>query len=234
VFTKSAPYYDALYAWKDYPKEVRRLDAVIRSRVPDAQTLLDVACGTGKHLDLLRDRYRVEGSDLDPQFLAIARDRVPGVPLHQGDMRDFDLGRRFDVVTCLFSSIGYARGREELHRAIGAMARHLSPEGLVVVEPWFTAEAWLVGHVHALFVDRPDLKIVRMNRSDREGDVAVMDMHYLVATPQDGVHHFTERHELTLFSCEDYLEAFLAAGLDVGYDPKGLMSRGLYLGLSHA
>jgi SAM-dependent methyltransferase len=122
---------------------------VIRSRVPDARTLLDVACGTGRHLELLSDGYRVEGLDLDAQLLAVARERLPSVPLHSGDMRDFELGRRFDVVTCLFSSIGYVRDDDELDRAIAAMARHLSPGGLMVVEPWFTPEMWNVGQLHA-------------------------------------------------------------------------------------
>lgn len=49
VFTKSAAFYDALYSWKDYQGEVEKLTAVIRSRVPDARSLLDVACGTDRH-----------------------------------------------------------------------------------------------------------------------------------------------------------------------------------------
>lgn len=104
VFTKSAAFYDALYSWKDYQGEVEKLTAVIRSCVPDARTLLDVACGTGRDLELLSDGYRFEGLDLDAQLLAVARERLPSVPLHSGDMRDFELGRRFDVVTCLLPS----------------------------------------------------------------------------------------------------------------------------------
>jgi predicted TPR repeat methyltransferase len=65
MFRRSQRIYDAIYAWKDYPTEAERIDAAIRERRPDATTLLDVACGTGKHLELLRDRYRVEGVDLD-------------------------------------------------------------------------------------------------------------------------------------------------------------------------
>lgn len=234
MFTRSAAFYDALYSWKDYQAEVEKLTAVIGSRVPDARTLLDVACGTGKHLELLRERYRVEGLDLDAQLLAVARGRLPNVPLHSGDMRHFDLGRRFDVVTCLFSSIGYVRDHAELDRAIEVMARHLSPGGLLVVEPWLAPEMWNVGQLHALFVDEPEFKIVRMHRSDREGDVAIMDMNYMVATPGDGVRCFSERHEMTLFHREQYLDAFRAAALDVEFDPDGLMGRGLYLGLRRA
>jgi len=60
--------------------------------------------------------------------------------------------------------------------------------------------------------------------------VSVIDFHYLVATPE-GIEHFTECHELGLFSHDEYLGAFVASGLEVVYDPRGLMGRGLYVGL---
>src|SRR3990170_3440462 len=112
MFRKTARFYDAIYSWKDYRTEVDRLDRLIRDRNLTARTLLDVACGTGKHLELLRDGYEVEGLDLDPEMLAIARERLPGVTLHEGDMTSFDLGKRFDVVACLFSSVAYSRTPE--------------------------------------------------------------------------------------------------------------------------
>jgi ubiquinone/menaquinone biosynthesis C-methylase UbiE len=108
MFSRSADLYDALYAtFKDYADEAARLRELIG---PDARTLLDVACGTGAHLELLREHYEVVGLDLDPELLAIARGRLPGVELVEGDMTGFDLGRRFDAVACLFSSIGTPGG----------------------------------------------------------------------------------------------------------------------------
>lgn len=68
-----------------------------------------------------------------------------------------------------------------------------------------------------------------MNVARAEGGTAVLDFHYLVATPR-GVEYFTERHDLALFPHEAYLEAFRASGLDVTYDPEGLIGRGLYIG----
>src|SRR6476620_1453307 len=108
MFTKSARIYDALYAWKDYAVEAQRLRDIIQGRgLSDGATLLDVACGTGAHIAHLKQYYLVEGLDLDPVLLEVARERNPEIVFHQGDMAHFKLGRRFDVVTCLFSSIGY-------------------------------------------------------------------------------------------------------------------------------
>jgi SAM-dependent methyltransferase len=230
VFRKSQRLYDAIYSFKDYPAEVATLREIIRERLPGATSLLDVACGTGKHLELLREDFEIEGVDLDPEMIRLAWERLgPEVPLHVGDMAEFDLGRTFDVVACLFSSIGYARTDSGLRATLANLARHAAPDGLVIVEPWFSPEAWQPGHVAANFVDQDDLKVARMSLSSPLTDPLKMTFHYLVATPE-GVEHFTEEHAVGMFTHQQYVAAFEAAGLEVDHDPKGLMDRGLFIG----
>lgn len=230
MYERSARIYDAIYVSKDYSSEAARIHALIQEHVPGAAALLDVACGTGRHLEHLAAHYRVEGLDRQPELLEIARERNPDVPLHLGDMIEFDLGRRFDAVTCLFSSIGYVRTVDNLHRAIAAMSRQLVSPGVLIVEPWITPDAWKPEGVHASFVDEPGLKIARINVSETEGSLSVMDMHHLVGTPQR-VEYFVERHEMGLFTPEEYARAFEAAELEVLHDPEGLTGRGLFLGI---
>jgi SAM-dependent methyltransferase len=231
MFSRSARIYDAVYSWKDYPREAELVHELVQARKPGAETLLDVACGTGAHLAELRRRYRCEGLDRNADLLAVARERLPDLPLHEGDMRDFDLGRRFDAVTCLFSSIGYMLTVPDLDAAVAAMARHLEPGGVLVVEPWLRPEAVVTPHVGAVFVDEPELKIARVNTIEVDGRRSSFEFHFLVGTP-DGVQHFTEPHELRLFTHEEYLAAFNAAGLAAEHDEEGLMGRGLYTGVA--
>ena len=232
MFSRSARIYDAIYASiRDYQREAAQLDALIQARRPGAKSLLDVACGTGVHLHHLAGRYEVEGLDLDPEMLAVARERLPDATFHQGDMASFDLGKRFDAVVCMFSSIGYVKTEEWLRDAIASMARHLEPGGVLVVEPWLTPDAWSDRHVGAVFVDEPELKIARVNVAEREGTISSFEFQYLVGTP-DGVEHFSERHELGLFTVEQQLEAFRAAGLEAEHDPEGPMGRGLYVAVA--
>jgi SAM-dependent methyltransferase len=228
MFSRSARIYDAIYgSIRDYQHEAAELDRLIQERRAGARTLLDVACGTGAHLEHLNG-YEAEGLDLAPEMLEVARKRLPGVLLHEADMVAFDLGRRFDAVVCMFSSIGYVRTEERLRSAIAAMARHLEAGGVLVVEPWLTPEAWMDRHVGAVFVDEPELKIARINAAERKGNVSAFEFEYLVGTPE-GVEHFTERHELGLFTVEEYLAAFRASGLEADHDPEGPMGRGLYV-----
>jgi SAM-dependent methyltransferase len=229
MFTKSAAYYDLIYASKDYAAESAIIHELLNSRRHRVgNRLLDVACGTGKHLTQLRHYYLVEGIDLDEGgVLGIARRRLPDVPFYVGDMVDFDLGRTFDMVTCLFSSIGYTRTLERMRQAVANMARHTAPGGVLIVEPWFAPGEFIDGKPTARFVDEPDIKIARMNVGAVEGTISVLDFHYMVATAS-GIETFHERHELGLFTREEYHAAFTDAGMQVEYDPRGL-GRGLYI-----
>ena len=232
MFTKSARYYDAIYGKKNYAGEAAKLRTVIAGAIQrEARTLLDVACGTGRHLAELKADFAIEGADLNDELLALARARLPGISLHHVDMRNFDLGKTFDVVTCLFSAIGYLTTRDDLSAAICAMARHVAPGGLLIVEPWFTPDKWTVsGKPNVMFANEPDIKIARMSMSAREGGVSIVDLHFLVGLPE-GISYFTEQHRFGLFTIEEQTAAFAAAGLEVSHDPGGLMGRGLYIGL---
>ncbi|ULQ52433.1 class I SAM-dependent DNA methyltransferase [Flavihumibacter fluvii] len=230
MFTKTAAYYDALYHFVDYKTICEKLRDLVSENLPEAKTLLDVGCGTGKHLSFLKDSYAAEGLDIDGALLEIAKENCPGVTFHEGDMRSFQLGKKFDVVTCLFSSIGYVKTNTALNDSIRAMAKHLNPGGLLVVEPWIWPENYWLDRITANFVDQPELKIAWMYTSKKEGNVSVFDIHYMVGTPR-GVDEFTERHEMGLWTDAQYKAAFESAGIEnVEFIRTDYFRRGMYYG----
>ncbi len=232
TYSLAAHYYDLLYAWKDYTAEAKRIRELVEERRPRARSLLDVACGTGQHLARLRAWYEVEGLDAEPRLLEVARHRLPDVRLHEEDMRDFALDRRFDVVTCLFSSIGYMLSTADLGRAVRTMAGHLTAGGVLLVEPWLSAEEFDPDHIGGPTIGQGErVTVVRMNSSRVEGRLSLMEFHYLVGRP-GSVEHITESHALALYSADEYHDALVAAGLRVEHDPHGLMGRGLWIGVS--
>jgi ubiquinone/menaquinone biosynthesis C-methylase UbiE len=232
MFLKSAQFYDLFYHGKDYASEARTLQALIRAhKQSEGKALLDVACGTGHHLQFLKRLYQAEGLDLNDELLELARERNPDVPFHHGDMIDFELNKQFDVILCLFSAIGYTRTRDNLNAAVQTMCRHLSPGGVLIVEPWFDKESYYAGMAHMALVDEPPIKACRMNVSRIEDGLSIIEFHYLVAVEGEDVSHFTERHELGLFSKEDHMQAFRNSGLHVSYDHEGLIGRGLCIGV---
>lgn len=233
MFTNTATYYDEIYASmkKDYAGEAAKANKFIQKhKKTNGRKLLDIACGTGAHANYLNQNYDVEGIDLDTKMIAVAKSKYSSIKFQYGDMVNFSFHRKFDVITCLFSSIGYVRTKSRLQKAVKNMADHLSQGGVLLVEPWFSQDQWTVGRVNLVSINHDDLKIVRMSRSSRRGSISIIEFQYLIGTSKKIVHS-TERHELGLFSEKDYLDAFHSAGLKTVYDSKGLNGRGLYLGV---
>jgi len=232
MFTNSVDMYDLIYAaqGKDYAHEAQRIvEIATQRRKSPGLSLLDVACGTGEHLKhLARSFDEIEGLDLDPVMVERCRQKVPGATVHQGDMSDFNLKRQFDVVICLFSSIGYVATVERLEQTIRNLALHTRPGGIVLIEPWIFPENVKTGLIHATYVDQPDLKIARMAISKTDSRMSRIEFHYMKGTPA-GVENFTERHDLGLFERSEYESAFQNAEFEVEFIENELTNRGLFV-----
>jgi SAM-dependent methyltransferase len=229
AYARSAGFYDLIYGQKPYADEAAQVHAVIQAHLRSGgNALLDVGCGSGNHLAHLRRDYRCDGVDLDAGLLAIARERYPDSAFHQGDMADFDLGRRYDALVCLFSAIGYVKTVGRLGQAMRTFARHLLPGGVAVVEPWLTPDAFIPGNVRVDTPEGPGLKVARMTHSGMRDGISVLTFSYLIGRAE-GIERFEEHHELGLFTREQMMDALRGAGLEVvEHDPHGLTGRGLY------
>jgi SAM-dependent methyltransferase len=228
MFSETADFYDLLYSFKNYSEEAKKIKDLIRREHPGARTILDVACGTAEHAKLLIDDFNVDGIDLDPRFIEIAQAKVPAGRFSVADMRSFELSRRYDVVQCLFSSIGYLLTPQDILSAFRCFRRHLNPGGIILIEPWLTPDAYKTGRPHMLVAERPDIKICRMNSCQLEGNVSILHFHYLICTAK-GVRHCEEIHRLAMFTVEQLTGFFREAGLAATFDPVGLFGRGLFI-----
>jgi SAM-dependent methyltransferase len=235
-YALEARFYDALYEdrGRDVGREVAMVEAVLADLDVAPRSVLDVACGTGAHLEVWARRgLDVAGSDLVPEMLAVARERLPdGTPLVEADFRSLDLGRTFDLVTCMFSAIGHA-GREGVDAAIAAMARHVAPGGALVIEPWLTPDRVRPGgmrDVVAAWVG--DAVMSRVARSWLEGDDLLLEFGWTTATP-DGIDFHAETLAMPLLTQDRYVAGVAATGLDASWvDEHGWgAKRGLVVGV---
>jgi SAM-dependent methyltransferase len=227
-FTSSAALYDSIYEFKNYAQEAARLSSLIDQLTPDARTILDVACGTGEHAQFLKAHFVIDGIDINEDYLRAARLKNTAGKYVRADMFDFDLGRTYDVVTCLFSAIGIAGTFERLERAISRMAYHVKPGGTLIVEPWFTPDQWRANPM-ILEGALAEGRVYRFSIGSREGPLSALLYNYLCCTSA-GIEYYNELIELGLFTRDEMVWAFESAGIQPSYDPAGLMGRGLYVG----
>ena len=173
------------------------------------------------------------GVELNPEMLRIARRRLgPGASLHRGDMRHFRLKARFDVVTCLFSAMGYMETRQDRDRALANFYRHLVPGGVALEEGWVLptrSKGTAVGL--DTYKDR-DIAIARVSSSWREGDHSIVEFQYLFAERGMRFHHFAERERKPLVGAREMLGSFHRAGFRGRVLLRGpYRNRGLYVGI---
>jgi SAM-dependent methyltransferase len=227
---RSADLYEAVFAVDDHDSQVRYLTHLVDDLAPHARALLDVACGTGWHLERFRERFDVAGTDRSEAMLAHARRRLPDTELLAADMREFAFGRSFDVVTCLSSSIAWMPDLEGLERAVANMARHTNPGGVVIVEPWKDPVDEPLGQLPwTRTVHADDRIICLLETTTLRGHRWHEETHYLIGS-SDGVDHVVERAAFSAFTKRDLRQAFERADLKATYDPVGPLGRGLWIG----
>jgi ubiquinone/menaquinone biosynthesis C-methylase UbiE len=132
-------WYAAVYPHRDAAEAEGVVRTLARSRSLEGLRVLDLGCGTGRHLPpLARTGARPTGLDLSPALLAEASrlraDAGGRWPLVRADFRCLPFrDRSFEGLTSFFTSFGYF-GDEEDRRGLREAARVLAPGGFHLLD----------------------------------------------------------------------------------------------------
>jgi len=107
------------------------LSPLIREELPQADTWLDLCCGTGSLARLTSGSgFDTTGVDISKHQIKRARQNVPSARFIVGDVRQLALDRKFHVVTCMFDSLNYLMTKSDLLKAFRTAKRHLVQGGI--------------------------------------------------------------------------------------------------------
>ncbi len=137
--------YLELYAHRDAGEAARHVAFVERVFAGESpRAVLDLACGAGRHTEVLRERgIRTVGVDLSLTLLA----QPPVLPRVAGDMGQLPFAAAsFDWVLNFFTSFGYFETERANFRVLEEMVRVLRPDGRFLVD-LFNRERVLAGLV---------------------------------------------------------------------------------------
>lgn len=216
MYSELAAYYDRIYWWKDYKAEVDFLCRLFREKNLTVRRILEVACGTGSHTELLAERgYEVTGLDISGPLLSVARAKVKRkASFVHGDMRRLgdSVESGYDAVLCLFSAVCYNTTAKDLKRTLRGFHNALRPGGVAVFDTHFTKKSFMDGFRDETAFDDGETIGVRISTSKRRKTVGELSFTYLV---KDGPKVLTVRddvHRLGLFDEKEYIAALRGAG----------------------
>jgi SAM-dependent methyltransferase len=233
-----AEFYDHVLPYRERPDVPFFVDLARQSPGP----VLEVGCGTGRVLvPCARAGATIVGLDLSPGMLAVCRRKLAReapdvqarVRLVEGDMRDFDLGARFPLITLPFRSFQHLETPEDQRAALRVLARHLAPGGRMVLDlfnpslPFLGDERWLVAPLAEPAVDLPDgrrmVRTMRMVSRDWFAQVQEIELSHRITWPDGRAedHTGTARLRYTFrFEAEHLLarEGFTVEALYGDYD----------------
>jgi ubiquinone/menaquinone biosynthesis C-methylase UbiE len=232
-YKELAEYYDIVTKSKDYNREASILKRVIsRYIISRGKTLLDAGCGTGKHLMYLVSDFDCTGLDLCEEMLRVARKNVPKATVVRANMTDFRLGKKFDVILCMFSAIGLVRTYRNLEKTIKNFSNHLRNGGIIIENDSFSYSRSPPQYMDLLTDETSDIKIARVGYYQRKGNVLIEREDYIVAQRSKGIRHFADLQYMGMFELKRTMRIMEQAGLTPKF-LKGALHRGngLLLGI---
>jgi SAM-dependent methyltransferase len=143
VFDEYARFYDNLYHLKDYGKEVDYVLALVhKAGNPRPKSVLDIGCGTAKHVIPFAQRgMETVGFDLSSRMVEAARANIKdaGVNAHVnvGDALTYRDKKKYDLVVSMFAVMGYLNANEDFLKGLETARVHMHTESLFIFDVWF-------------------------------------------------------------------------------------------------
>lgn len=223
VFSEYAKHYDLYYADKDYSGEVNFVLQLASRLGLQPKTVLDMGCGTGRHLlELARRGLTGGGFDQSPEMLQRAKTRLDGLGLElaEGDLRTFRDGKRYELVLAMFAVMGYLTTNEDLLAGFKTAREHLKSGGLFIFDGWFGP---------AVLAQRPEERtheyyngkqpVLRKVTPFLDPIEQVVTVHYEVILRNGNIIETTsvEDHRMRFMFVQEMKLAMQACGLDMLY-----------------
>jgi SAM-dependent methyltransferase len=239
VLTASRAYYaHRAYYWSLMAERQRKLSAAYKREVDfvehafsanaarPVREVLDVACGSGRHIfELAKRGFDCTGRDYTPERIQVAEERAKreGLPvrLHQGDATGLNYEDEFDAVLALYI-LFLLPNDDDVLKCLNLIHHALRPGGILVCNignPYCLGKQWfsLKGISEGLFVNEDrvagmqDTEIVRLRDFDPIRGVAWWQETSIIKAP-DGIHIFRDRERVRLFTYWDTMHYLQAAG----------------------
>ena len=181
LYNELSRYIDASYRrTKNYQQEV---DFILRrvGNISDKKILIDVACGSGGHAELLsKAGFEVYAVDFSPAMLRLLKKHIPSAKIFKQDMRELQVPVQADVLICMYNSINYNDSYAELSHTLKRFYDHLKPGGVLVFDTAFMEDTWKPGPFSVETITTTEFEVARVNKSHRKRSFGIVDIVFVI------------------------------------------------------
>lgn len=132
LYKELAEWWPLMSPHTEYEEEAGLYLEIIRRYHPDVRQAVEFGSGGGSNAFYFKQHFSMVLTDLSPDMLGISRKLNPECEHIQGDMRDLDLGSRFDLVF-IHDAIMYLTTAEDLLKVMDNAKRHLNENGMLLI-----------------------------------------------------------------------------------------------------
>lgn len=184
-----ATYYDLFFQQKDYQIEVDFILEAINKYSINSESILDIGCGTGSHLNLIKDKFTtIFGIDLNDEILNIAKKKVPEGCFVNSGMIDFSIQSKFDVITCLYAVFNYNKNIKSGIETLKNIHTHLNTNGICLISLY--NEKTLEKKISLHMGKNETTKAVKLNQYKYDPSLKTVKSDHLILIKENGTLDF--------------------------------------------
>lgn len=204
VFLLYSQYYDLLYADKNYASEINYVENLLSENKIFSGSILELGSGTGKHAKLLASKgFHVTGVEKSEEMLKRA-EQSDLCKFLLGDIANFHIAQKFDVVISLFHVISYITSDSDLENLFKQTSQHLKDGGLFIFDIWYSpCVSFNQPKVRVKKIDNDEVEITRIAEPIICDEKNLVDVMYTIFSKNkntDVISCFKELHSMRHFS----------------------------------
>lgn len=215
MYKNFAYIYDQLMDEVDYENWFNYIESIFKKYRKSPKGVLEMASGTGSlSYYLAKKGYDLTCFDLSDDMLSIAYNKLEkfnNVRLLRQNMKDFQLGEKFQAVVSICDSINYILDEGDLLQTFKNVKEHLDEDGIFIFDINSHYKLSQIIADNTFIEDREDIYYIWQNYFDQEESLAEF---YLTFFTREGDKYsrFDEEHVERAYHKEEILDLLRAAG----------------------
>jgi SAM-dependent methyltransferase len=224
VFKNYANYYDFLYEDKNYEQECDFLEEAIKKYSGiKVKNILELGSGTGGHaIPLANRKYEMTGIDASEGMLKLAKQKTAQLNLKMDlqlcDIRNFEFGKKFDTVICMFAAFNYITETGDIVKTLRNVKKHLNKGGLFIIDIWNgLAVMRIMPSTRVKIIEKGKIKIIRAVEPELDAVNHICRNHYnmLVLENNKLIDEIKETHKIRFLFPQEIKHHLEDAGFEV-------------------